>query len=648
MPDNVPAARAGQPAAQQEESGARKFFGIVQQVFLVWAVTQVATKYIVPKFAPAPTSQPSSPASPSSPVGTDADLPAYQGTEPPVAAPDIPQAQVNPFLLPPEQARLAWALHQPVDMHVYLSTSPNGDVFSRQWTSGWRKDADAGLPSFVWENISFGEWKEERAVDLEVELPESVQRNASLWADVFLTMQGASPDPRSETFNPHSVHHVRKLLTRYLPKAKIRKERSLLGGPKGEEEEEEEEPQDIIVSHWYSNLTLALISDETVVPYKQLPPVVHQHVHLVPGARDTTGKIGYYKPIIFPNDFWLLKANMIEINGTTPTLPLRVTFQPMSYFKFQLFASMTHGFDEAAKQQGGGANANAEMDEIKRMLVETNPWFLGLTGLVSLLHVLFEMLAFKSDVSHWRQQKELVELTLLSHRTIVTNVFVQAVVLLYLIDNNTDTSWMILLGSGMGVLIEAWKITKAVDISIGAAPPGSTLPYKLEIKDKHVLSEDEKKTQEYDKLAFRYVSWVAIPLLAAYTVYSLIYETHRGWYSFVISTLTSFVYMFGFAQLVPQLIINYKLKSVAHMPMKAMIYKTLSTVIDDLFAFCIKMPFLHRLACFRDDVVFLVFLYQRWIYRIDPKRVNEYGQVMAEDTAKAEKAGGNGETKKDK
>ena len=65
------------------------------------------------------------------------------------------------------------------------------------------------------------------------------------------------------------------------------------------------------------------------------------------------------------------------------------------------------------------------------------------------------------------------------------------------------------------------------------------------------------------------------------------------------------------------------------MPMKAMIYKTLSTVVDDFFAyvhqidnpsndlltyvgysFCIKMPVLHRLACFRDDVVFLIFLYQ--------------------------------------
>lgn len=50
----------------------------------------------------------------------------------------------------------------------------------------------------------------------------------------------------------------------------------------------------------------------------------------------------------------------------------------------------------------------------------------------------------------------------------------------------------------------------------------------------------------YDKLAFKYVAYVAIPALAGYTGYSLLYESHKGWYSFVISTLTSFVYMFGF------------------------------------------------------------------------------------------------------
>jgi hypothetical protein len=48
---------------------------------------------------------------------------------------------------------------------------------------------------------------------------------------------------------------------------------------------------------------------------------------------------------------------------------------------------------------------------------------------------------------------------------------------------------------------------------------------------------------------------------------------------------------------------------------------------DDLFAFVIKMPWLHRLACFRDDLIFVVYLYQRWIYPEDKRRRNEFGQV---------------------
>jgi hypothetical protein len=42
----------------------------------------------------------------------------------------------------------------------------------------------------------------------------------------------------------------------------------------------------------------------------------------------------------------------------------------------------------------------------------------------------------------------------------------------------------------------------------------------LTLADKRELSEDEKKTQEYDQLAFRLVSYGAIPLLAGYTGYS--------------------------------------------------------------------------------------------------------------------------------
>ena len=37
------------------------------------------------------------------------------------------------------------------------------------------------------------------------------------------------------------------------------------------------------------------------------------------------------------------------------------------------------------------------------------------------------------------------------------------------------------------------------------------------------------------------------------------------------------------------------------------------------------MPTMHRISCFRDDVIFFIYLYQRWIYKVDKTR-GPYGQ----------------------
>lgn len=50
----------------------------------------------------------------------------------------------------------------------------------------------------------------------------------------------------------------------------------------------------------------------------------------------------------------------------------------------------------------------------------------------------------------------------------------------------------------------------------------------------------------------------------------------------------------GFIVMTPQLFINYKKKSVAALPWRMLFYRTLNTFIDDLFAFVIKMPTMHR------------------------------------------------------
>lgn len=67
-----------------------------------------------------------------------------------------------------------------------------------------------------------------------------------------------------------------------------------------------------------------------------------------------------------------------------------------------------------------------------------------------------------------------------------------------------------------------------------------------------------------------------------------------------------------------------------------MTYKFLNTFIDDLFAFTVKMPWLHRLATLRDDVIFFIWLYQGYQYRVDYTRVNEFGQGGESDDEEEE------------
>lgn len=88
-----------------------------------------------------------------------------------------------------------------------------------------------------------------------------------------------------------------------------------------------------------------------------------------------------------------------------------------------------------------------------------------------------------------------------------------------------------------------------------------------------------------------------------YTIYQCIYiQTHsiqiaevaHQWACYNVDWFS------GFIMMTPQLFINYKLKSVAHLPWRMLTYKALNTFIDDIFAFIIKMPTLYRLGCLRD------------------------------------------------
>jgi hypothetical protein len=92
------------------------------------------------------------------------------------------------------------------------------------------------------------------------------------------------------------------------------------------------------------------------------------------------------------------------------------------------------------------------------------------------------------------------------------------------------------------------------------------------------------------------------------------------------------------------------LKTVAGMSRSALGYKCVNTFIDDLYAFLSDYPLLYKIACFRDDVVFVVWIFQCWLYPVDPSRVNEFGFVAREADEKEEKvdmSGAEGKVKTD-
>ncbi|KAF2667214.1 cleft lip and palate transmembrane 1 [Microthyrium microscopicum] len=604
MPERQRAAAPAQGARAPEEQGNSSMLKSIAQSIAIFFLIQFAMK----QFTGGGQTAVSSGTAPSA-------IPSFND-RPQSFAPEIEYADI------PQNIAPIWTADQALDVSIYVSGSLIMPPLSK-----------APKDSLVVEEKAFGygAWKEKREIDTSFPVPKEIRNNGTIWAHVYVGQAGAVLDPSDSKYDPAKAYYFVRHFTQYLPKKKVRKTRNLLEAKNDTEPAEAEiAPKATqFASYYHPNFTLSFIPDAANHDYPSMHPAVRSFVQLErSGARDESGKNGWYYPILYVNTFWQLKNHMTELNETVTTLPLHITLNNMANWKFSIMASIDEGMkiNAAKAAQGesmGPGQDGAEFEDFKRILLDSNIYLLSITGVVSIFHMIFEGLAFKSDVSHWRNKKDNVGT---SFRSILANVVMQAIIFLYLMDNNENTSWMILFGQGMGIAIEAWKITKTVNVRIRPSAPGSLIPYAIHFEDKHQLSDTEKKTQEYDQIAFKYLYIVAVPLLLAYAVYSVIYDSHKSWYSFIITTLVGSVYAYGFLMMVPSLYINYRLKSVAHMPGRAMMYKFLNTFIDDLFAFTIKMPMLHRLATLRDDVIFFVYLYQMWAYKVDHTRVNEFGQ----------------------
>lgn len=497
-----------------------------------------------------------------------------------------------------------------MDLHVFISESEQFTDFNDTSRLFWEQ-----------QDLVYGDWASGENKDgcyehySEVYIPESVQHNGSIYIHVYLTKSGFHPDPKQKTlYRRLSTVHTSRMLNKY-KRRRFLKTKNLLTGETEADPEMIKRAEDYgpieIISHWHPNLTINIVDDHTPWVKGSVPPPLDQYVKFDAVSGD-------YYPIVYFNDYWNLQKDYFPINDTLEKLPFRISFCPLSLWRWQLYAAQSTKSPWNFLGEDMYEQTDEEQDSVKVALIETNPYLLAVTIVVSIVHSVFEFLAFKNDIQFWNSRQSLEGLSV---RSVIFGVFQSLVVLLYILDN--ETNFVVQVSVFIGLLIDFWKITKVMDVKLDRENKVAGIFPRLTCKDKSTYIQSSTKI--YDDMAFRYLSWILYPLLGCYAVYSLLYMEHKSWYSWVLSMLYGFLLTFGFITMTPQLFINYKMKSVAHLPWRMLTYKALNTFIDDLFAFVIRMPMMYRIGCLRDDVVFFIYLYQRWIYRVDPTRVNEFG-----------------------
>ena len=363
------------------------------------------------------------------------------------------------------------------------------------------------------------------------------------------------------------------------------------------------------VMRWRPALHISLgVETATFPTLADTPPVLRMTVD---------PRTGTYAPPLFASVLATREDECpaVPAQGKAAPMPLAVQVGRSASRRVLWLAQLT----QALEQQRRLGFTAKDIDDVKGVFLDTPPLLLAATVAASVLHLALDLLAVRSDIAFWRARR--CDLRGISARTVVFDAAAHAVIVLYLWDRRTT---LLVLGpAALRVLVDCWKVARVLKLRRNCNSIKADA--KAGAKEDTAVAE----TEEADRRAARWLRMVLWPVVVAYAGYTLVCVPQRSWTSWALGSLASLVYCLGFVMMTPQLVVNRRLRTVAHLPWRALVYRTLNTFIDDLFAFVIRMPTMHRISCFRDDVVFFVFLYQRWKYPVDPSRSLDEDETSA-------------------
>lgn len=334
-----------------------------------------------------------------------------------------------------------------------------------------------------------------------------------------------------------------------------------------------------------------------------------------------------FAPISCISDFWTMDSELkpLEIKDNLK-IKIKIDFKFITLFYFKMLKA-TQNNSEMLEN----FNLPSTKDNFVELLKNNSTTYLVIMFTVNILHTIFSVLGFASDVSYYKNLKQLDGVYT---KHLFFHLFQMFVAILYVTIEGAH--FIVKIELAVGLAIEVWKLKKIFSLEFKKAFPFVGIKYKIDFKF--------KKSKDYETEAVNLMlKYLFIPVAIFYLGYRFYYFNHKlntSIFKFVIEYVFFLMNLFGFILLTPQVYLNYKLKSVQHMPFKALTFKFLNTIIDDLYAFAVKTPTMYRIFCFKDDVIFIIFIYQIIKYRnntrIAPSQEELEGEELIDEAKKEE------------
>lgn len=314
-----------------------------------------------------------------------------------------------------------------------------------------------------------------------------------------------------------------------------------------------------------------------------------------------------FAPSTYLTDFWTMTSELQPVKRSKECLlNLSLNFKYLTNF----FLKQMKGIEINDKFMKDKLEVHGSRDILVELIKNNSMTYLSIIFTVNILHTLFSVLGFASDISYYKNLKNLDGVYT---KYIFFNMFHMLITFIYITIQGAN--FLVKVELFVSAAVEVWKLRKIFSVNFDRVFPFVHVSYKINFK--------QEKSRDFEneavKLTMKYIFTPVAILYLSYRIYY--YNNKKTLVIFVIEYIYFLLSLFGFVLLTPQIYLNYKLKSVEHLPFKALTFKFLNTIIDDLYAFAVKTPTLYRIFCFKDDVIFVIYIIQVCLYK--KKRIDD-------------------------